>query len=831
MLKRILAAALAAGTIGTALAAPPDLNLNPPPDADGVPDGGSPSPSFEIVFSGPTKSLIVTPSSGSGAGAGNTTTLVCQPLTGDSQIERLPGVPSFEGSAATPQNVELTCNPGAASRTALLTCNEKKGAGAPTIHRWDISCPVGGDPEFGSTPIAGSVLPVQTTPGVVDDATITVSNVGAAPLSITSITGLTPPLSVSPPAAVIGIGETQGFTVSCSSAVPGTFSQNLVVNSNDADEAAVNFGVDCMVLASEFSANTAPGSTLPVLNAAQGAAAPATTVQITNQGTAPLTLGTITGLVAPLGAQFDSSTVAPGATATLTVGCATDTAQSTGPQVLSFTTNDPDDGEGTITYGALCTITPPTSPEFEPSPAPGSLAPITTTQGTNATRTVTINNIGDAPLNLGAIAGQTATITAAFAPPGPVGIGGMTTLTITCNAAAAGTFGPASLGFTTDDPDEGEGAIGYSVACEVAAPASPEFSSAPAAPGPVSIVTNQGVNDSETLTVTNIGSASLQITGITGPAGPKISLMPPGAFPIAIAPMALLVLTLNCDASSAAGSPFNDSITLATNDTSGEASVGFTVTCAVTAPPPADLEATPAPPGPVGITFIEGGIVPEVEKINFRNVGSSTLQILSVSGLTAPFAATGLPLSIPPGADASISIECASLMPGFYTDTFTVDTNDPDEGALVYNATCRVLSNQPEFDSFPVANSVIPIDTIAGESGAAFLFLSNLGAQPLRVNASLLAPTVPPTPLSISFAETTIAPGFGATLGISCSPAAEGSYTGTVRLTHDDAGESPANYDISCFARPDTRAAFRVLISGGVFTAGKTEIVLRNGFE
>ncbi len=822
--RTVAALVLTLGLVAPGMAVPPNLSFAPPQDADGIPDGNTGTPSFEVVFAGPDAQIVITPSGGSGSGVANQTTLVCQALTGDPQITRNPGVPAFEGATTATQTLDLHCAPSMATTTALLTCTEKKGGVNTATYRWDISCPVAGSPEYMSSPIAGTTLSITTTQPGNGTATLTVTNTGGAPLSVTSITGLSAPVTVAPGSASIGPGLAQQFTLTCSGASAGTFSRNFTVNTNDADEAANGYGVDCTVNATpspEFAASPPP-STLPLLSGVQGGAAPSTVVTVTNVGTAELTLGPLTGLSPPLSATIGSSNLAPGASTQITITCATAGALSTGPQTLQFTTNDPDDGEGQIGYGVACTIVPPTSAEFQAAPAPPGPLPIATPQGTNGTATVTIQNLGDDNLTLGNIGGLSGVFSASFGTT-TIGPGLSTALTVTCNGAVAGSFGPQQLVFATNDPDEGEGSIAYSTSCDVAAPATPEFSSAPVAPGPVSISTSEGVNASGTITVTNVGSATLQIVSITPPAGPVITLAPAGTPPIMLAPQASQVFTLNCDASTASETPYTDSVSFSTNDAS-EGNVAFNVACSVSPPVAADFDGAPAPPGPLGITTFQ--TVNASERLLVENLGTGPLQISGVTVGGAPFSVLPTMAALGPGERTEFVVTCDATNLGLFEDRLRINSNDPADPAIFYDLSCRVQDNAAEYDAFPAAGSTVTISTAENVLQFGFVFIDNLGTMPLQLSVSGLGP-----PLVPGFDSSTVGPGLSETLSIGCLPNAPGVYAQQMRIANNDPDESPALYNVVCNAAPDASGAFRGLITAGLFTARATDKLFQDSFE
>jgi hypothetical protein len=631
-------------------------------------------------------------------------------------------------------------------------------------------------------------------------------------------------VGIAPGSATIGAGLAQQFTLTCSGAGAGTFSRNFTVNTNDADEAAVNYGVDCTISATpspEFAASPPP-STLPLLSGVQGGPAPSTIVTVTNVGTAPLTLGPLSGLSPPLSANLGSGTLAPDASTQITVTCDTAAAQSTGLQSLQFPTNDPDDDEGQIAYGVACTIVPPTSGEFQATVAPPGPLPIATSQGTNGAAQVTLQNVGDAVLTLGPIGGLSGVFSAGFGTS-TLAPTATTTLTVTCNGAVAGSFGPQQLSFTTNDPDDGEGAIAYNTSCDVAAPASPEFSSAPVAPGPVAISTSEGVNAGGTITVTNVGSAPLQIPSITPPAGPVISLVPI-ALPITIMPLMSQAFTLNCDASTASETPYTDGITFVTDDSS-EASVPFTVSCTVGPAVAADFDGAPAPPGPLGITTFQ--TINASETLLVENLGSGPLQITNVAiAGGAPFSVAPMSATLGPGERTQFVVTCDATNLGLFEDRLRILSNDPADPVIDYELSCRVQDNAAEYDAFPAAGSTVTISTAENVLQFGFVFIDNLGSMPLQLTVAGLAP-----PLIPGFETSEVGPGLSETLSIGCMPDAAGVYTQQLRIVNNDPDESPALYDVVCNAAPDASGAFRGLVRAGLFTARHTEMLFRDSFE
>ncbi len=264
--------------------------------------------------------------------------------------------------------IALTCVPQAAATTATLTCTQDATPDPdPAALTAVITCPaavVGPTPEFSSVPVApGPVTLAGTVGGPAATATITVTNTEVGSPNLTLATsGLVAPLSVSPANGSVAAGASQAFTVSCATTAMGTFNQMLTFTTNDPDdgEGTVVFNVNCTIAAApvatpEFTSMPPAGTTI-TLNGSTGGTSPTSLVTVTNSepATTLIVSAAITGAglsVAPAGPV----NIAGGASQAFTVSCATATA-GTVNGVLTFTTNDPDDGEGTVTYPVTCNI-------------------------------------------------------------------------------------------------------------------------------------------------------------------------------------------------------------------------------------------------------------------------------------------------------------------------------------------------------------------------------------------------------------------------------------------------------------------------------------------
>ncbi|HET7845073.1 MAG TPA: choice-of-anchor D domain-containing protein, partial [Xanthomonadales bacterium] len=379
------------------------------------------------------------------------------------------------------QNYTITCTPAAATtvvQTLTVTSNDAdEGTNTYTVQCTGSNAPA---PEFSSNPVGGSTIAITTNVGASATDTVVVSNTGTATLNVTATIGGSPVFAVAPTGAqTVAAGGNRTFTITCAPTVVGTQTQTLTLATNDSDEGTVTYSVNCTGRAPEFSSvPPAPG---PIqLTGTAGPTDPTATITITNTGSANLVIASATGLNGDLSLQSPPAfpaTIAPGNNLVLTIRCDAGN-QDTDSDVLSLDTNDAD--EDPVTYDVNCDIGPAGAEDYFSTPAANGTLSITTGVGSPGTATLTIQNVGGAPLSITsgtytAGAGTTAEISASAIATGPLAAGASTTVTFTCQSAATGSFTGTYAVVHSDGP---ESPANYTINCTVANLA-PDYGSSP----------------------------------------------------------------------------------------------------------------------------------------------------------------------------------------------------------------------------------------------------------------------------------------------------------------------------------------------------------------
>lgn len=545
---------------------------------------------------------------------------------------------------------------------------------------YQVNCTVTA-PEYDSAPVPGAGIALAATQGNNQSATLTLKNLLPAAngnLTISSIGGLSPPLSVIAPPTPFNVaaGGQTGVTVGCDAASVVSVGQTLTVTTNDADEPVLTYPVSCDVTsvgAPKFSSSLPSAS--PITLATSQGNNTSRTLTVQNVGSAALTLN----IGNPTGPKISLAPNASGGQITLgqnqsqvfTVGCNASTG-GTFTDAFVLNTNDPTVGSGgAVTFNVSCQVTS-VAPEFTSSPPAPAAFSIATNQGANGTATFSVRNDGSATLNIGSITGATAPISVA-PPSAGIASGNSQVFTVTCDATSAGTF---QRGFTVNTNDSDEAAVAYTVSCLVNRRL-PSFSSTPAASSTFTLSANIGASSTAGLSISNVAGAgpadlTLAASGLSAPS--SIDL---GNATLAVG--AQQNHTITC--SPTLGGQVSEQLQLATNDPAHNP-VSYTVKCTGIAP---RFGSYPAQGSFVSLLVTQGAGTSFALRV--VNNGGAPLNV-SPSGLSGALSVAPGFISIPAGGFQDYSIDCSASLSGTVQQTLTLATNDPAANPASYGVQC-----------------------------------------------------------------------------------------------------------------------------------------------
>jgi len=723
--------------------------------------------------------------------------------------------------------------------------NVRDGSDTFTIADTDATPDSGDGTDFGTTPIGSAVV-----------RTFIIENTGGSNLTVTTPITVPAGFSVTNPVTNPIAGGTQTtFTVTCTATAGGVFSGNVSIASDDPDaENPYTFAITCDVDAPEINVQGAGntinnGDNSPVVtdDTDFGTTFVGSTVTrtFTIQNLGDLNLN-ITGLItAPAGftvTQPALTMITPSGSVTFDVTC---DALSANTFAGNVSIPNDDSNENPYTFAITCLVNA-TGPEIDVignsvSISDGDNSPALaddtdfgpTLQGTPITRTFTIENTGNADLNLTLPITVTGDFSIAALPvtTTPVGSsGGTTTFAIVCDATVLGL---QTGTVTIDNDDSDEDPYTFDVACTVNAPA-PEMTvlgnsvaildgdTIPdLADHTIFVTTTQGTPVTRTFTIRNenAATANLNLTGVAPDyvtvTGTEFTVTTQPAS-INLAPNATTTFVVQCDGDTVGTQVTTVSIA---NDDSDENPYNFDVSCTVNATAPEiDVRGN-------GITIIDGDNTPDLadhtefmtttvgnpvtRTFTVHNTGTATLNINVTIPLSFTILAPFPSLTIAPGGSTDINVQCDAPSVAPFTGTISIGNDDSDENPYTFDILCNVTAAPvPEMnvtgnavtipDGNPTASLADHTEFVATTVGNAVsrtYTIQNTGTGDLTITLPVTVPagftvTTPPA--------TTVTAGNSTTFTVQCDAGSANTFSGAVSITNDDSDENPYNFFISC---------------------------------
>jgi hypothetical protein len=435
-----------------------------------------------------------------------------------------------------------------------------------------VRCVAVRPPVFEGMPAPPGPLALVVATGSTGSASATIRNAGDAPLVLDSFSGLGSPLGAPVAPITIQPGTQTPLPVTCSPASAGTTTQTLRFVTNEPGSPTREYGVVCDAPAPnapEFA--SVPPSRGPIrISAVQGSPW-SKALLLRNVGSAVLS---ITAIAPPVGPQITlvppaqlPFTIGPGSEVALTVNCSS---QAVGTFVGSLSVSTTDSDEGNVPFDVECSVGTGV-PVFVGTPAVPGPIQILTLQGTSASASLVVGNVGTGSLAVTGFSGigppfSIAPTSATIAP------GTSTSFTIGCNAQAPGDFNATLVVALNANP----ATVAYGLGCRLL-PVAPEITLAPAAGGRFAFATTVGQPLTHAIVARNLGNAALTV-GASG-LSEQLSITPTQA---TVAAGGSASFTLGCAASRPA--TLGQTLTLGSNDPD-EAVSTYQVDCRVSVQP------------------------------------------------------------------------------------------------------------------------------------------------------------------------------------------------------------------------------------------------------
>lgn len=442
-------------------------------------------------------------------------------------------------------------------------------------------------------------------------------------------------------------------------------------------------------------------------------------------------------------------------------------------------------------------------------------------RGNTVSAVVTIGNYGSSDLTLGVIA-QDNRLLAPFS----IMDNNCSSLTLApqtfCTLQVV--FAPTSAGSYTDSfnipsSDTDESTVTINVSGTGASTTAPEISVTDSLSHSSDQILNFGnliVNNSTSATVTvmNIGSATLTIgtVGADNSLSLPYSIMTDGCSGQSLQPSGSCTLRVGF-APTQAGT-FTETFSIPSND-SDEPSVIITASgsaSTTTLLPDVAVTDSMAPITDLSIPF--GSIANAATKdeiVTLTNSGNAPLQVYAVAianPISVPFSVIADNCSntlLVPLGSCTFGVRFAPVNTGYYADTFSISTNDPDESVVTFSISgTSVSTDVPDISlndtSSPSNDQIVDFGTLTvGASAQTFITLSNAGSAALTVYSVGTTDSLgwPFKFESISCdASTPLSPGSSCGIVVSFNPTAAGSFSDKFSIVSNDPDSGAISFTV-----------------------------------
>ena len=497
----------------------------------------------------------------------------------------------------------------------------------------------------------------------------------------------------------------------------------------------------------------------------------------------------VTSIAVPAGfsVNWSSGTVAPGGSQPVTVTC---TATAAGSYAGNITISN----NASATPTTIAVTATVTAPSIAVTPA-GTLSLGTFQVGsTPATANFTISDPGGADLNVSNI-----TAPSGFGvnwSSGAVAAGGSQQVAVTCTATTAGTYS----GTITISNSASSTPATIAVTATVTAPAISVAQTGTLSLGSFQVGTT---SSTASFTISNPGSAALNVSSITVPAGFSVNW---SSGTIAAGDSQQVVVT--CTATTAGS--YSGNITISSNASSTPTTIAVATTVTPLLP-----GISVAPAGTLSLGTFQVGATPATASFTISDPGGAAL---NVSNIAVP---SGFSVSWPSGTVAAggsqpVTVTCTATTAGTYTGNITISSDASSTPATIA-VTATVTA--PSISVTPAGTLSLGSFQVGSTPATANFTISNPGSAVLNVSSVAV-----PSGFSVNWASGTIAVGGSQQVAVTCTATTAGSYSGDITIS-SNASSTPTTIAVTATVTPLLPAisvAPAGTLSLGTFKAGAT---------
>ena len=597
-------------------------------------------------------------------------------------------------------------------------------------------------------------------------------NTGTAPLEITGIesddvSGLT----FEPSVFTLSPNGSQTVTVTFPSSTEGTFSGLINILSNDPDRAKHTLSISVIVQPQPVPAITVQETSID-FGTVEFAQPVQQTITITNTGTAPLEITGIESDVSGLTFEPSMFTLSPegSRTVTVTLPNATEGALSGS---INISSNDPDRAKLTLSVSGI--VQPPPVPTIAVQEKAVDFGTVEVAQ--TVQQTFTVKNTGTAPLEITGIESDDVSGLTFEPSVFTLSPNGSQTVTVTFPSSTEGTFS-GLINILSNDPDRATHTLSISVIVQ---------------PQPVPAITVQETSIDfgtvefaqpvqQTITITNTGTAPLEITGIESDVSGLT--FEPSMFTLSPEGSRTVTVTLP----NATEGALLGSINISSNDPD-RAKLTLSVSGIVQPPP--------VPTIAVQEKAVDFGTVEVAQTVQqtftVKNTGTAPLEITGiesddVSGLTFEPSM----FTLEPNGSRTVTVTFPSSTEGTFSGLINILSNDPDRAT--HTLSISVIVQPQPVPAITVQETSIDFGTVEfAQPVQQTITITNTGTAPLEITgieSDVSGLTFEPSMFTLS-------PEGSRTVTVTLPNATEGALSGSINISSNDPDRAKLTLSVS----------------------------------
>ncbi len=380
------------------------------------------------------------------------------------------------------------------------------------------------------------------------------------------------------------------------------------------------------------------------------------------------------------------------------------------------------------------------------------------------------------------------------------------TVTITFPSSVEGTFS-GNITISSNDPDRATQTLSVSVT--VQPPPVPAISVQQTAVNFGTI--DAGQTGQETITITNTGTADLEITGIES----DVSGLSFSPSKFTLAPDGSQMVTIKFPSSTEG--TFSGNITISSNDPD-RATQTLSVSVIVQPPP---VPAISVQQMAVNFDPIVAGQTGE-QTITIENTGTAPLEVTGIKGEGDVSGLTFAPstFTLEPNDSRTVTITFPSSTEGTFSGNITISSNDPERATSTLSVS--IIVQPPPVPVIAVQETSVDFGTVAfAQSVQQTITIRNTGTASLEITG--IESDV--SGLTFDTSMFTLEPNGSQTVTITFPSSTEGTFSGNITISSNDPNSATSALSVSVTVQPRPVPAISVqqtAVDFGTIDAGQT---------